>query len=240
MSGNGIRLWMVGIGAALALLAVDSVVRLYAGDGLAALELVAFTLLVAGTVALIRDRRLIARNQADRLIKLWRGTRHSLLNHLQVISGWLQLERPDRAAGYIQSVTDRVGEQRAALTAAGPAVVEQLFVLMDCAEAVGIQSRFVFEPGFGFERDELPQLLTVLSTVAVTVDSDGRDVLDCEIRFMSQTMVPAVSLLLTGTDPGRTRAQWESALRRSGLKRGQWKIGSGKGCLEITVYGRGG
>ncbi|MFZ5816381.1 MAG: Spo0B domain-containing protein [Bacillota bacterium] len=39
-----------------------------------------------------------------RELELLRAQRHSFLNHLQVISGWLQLERSDRAAQYIRRV----------------------------------------------------------------------------------------------------------------------------------------
>lgn len=38
--------------------------------------------------------------------------RHDLLNHLQVISGWLQLGRNDRALAYIQTLCDKLENER--------------------------------------------------------------------------------------------------------------------------------
>lgn len=38
------------------------------------------------------------------LVRLLRVQRHGFLNHLQVISGWLQLKRPERALHYIDVV----------------------------------------------------------------------------------------------------------------------------------------
>jgi hypothetical protein len=39
---------------------------------------------------------------------LLRKQRHSFMNHLQVISGWLQLERPERAREYLEAVALRL------------------------------------------------------------------------------------------------------------------------------------
>lgn len=39
--------------------------------------------------------------ELSQALGLLRGQRHSFLNHLQVISGWLQLGKSDRAAQYI-------------------------------------------------------------------------------------------------------------------------------------------
>jgi hypothetical protein len=41
----------------------------------------------------------------ERAIVLLRRQRHDFLNHLQVISGWLQLNRPERVGQYIESIT---------------------------------------------------------------------------------------------------------------------------------------
>jgi len=44
----------------------------------------------------------------QRALALLREQRHSFLNHLQVISGWLQLGRAERAAQYLNEVSARV------------------------------------------------------------------------------------------------------------------------------------
>lgn len=41
-------------------------------------------------------------------LHLLRRQRHSFLNHLQVISGWLQLNRPERAMQYLETVAARI------------------------------------------------------------------------------------------------------------------------------------
>lgn len=51
---------------------------------------------------------------------LLRGQRHAFLNHLQVISGWLQMGQADRARQYLQAVARRL-EAGGALARAEPA-----------------------------------------------------------------------------------------------------------------------
>lgn len=47
-------------------------------------------------------------SSAAQTLHLLRRQRHSFLNHLQVISGWLQLERPERARQYLEAVAERM------------------------------------------------------------------------------------------------------------------------------------
>jgi hypothetical protein len=64
----------------------------------------------------------------EQALYLLRRQRHSFLNHMQVISGWLQLDRPERARLYLEAVSTRmVGESdvlRNASAALGMAVLE--------------------------------------------------------------------------------------------------------------------
>jgi hypothetical protein len=43
--------------------------------------------------------------EEERALHLLRRQRHSFLNHLQVISGWLQLGRPEKAGQYLETVS---------------------------------------------------------------------------------------------------------------------------------------
>lgn len=43
-----------------------------------------------------------------RALELLRGQRHSFMNHLQVVSGWLQLGKSDRAVQYLNRVAARM------------------------------------------------------------------------------------------------------------------------------------
>lgn len=47
-------------------------------------------------------------NTGAEALHLLRRQRHSFLNHLQVISGWLQLGRTDRAQQYLETVAARM------------------------------------------------------------------------------------------------------------------------------------
>lgn len=44
----------------------------------------------------------------DQSLALLQRQRHSFLNHLQVISGWLQLGQPDRARTYLDRLAERL------------------------------------------------------------------------------------------------------------------------------------
>ncbi|HWI65499.1 MAG TPA: Spo0B domain-containing protein [Symbiobacteriaceae bacterium] len=57
---------------------------------------------------------------AARSLQLLRRQRHSFLNHLQVISGWLQLEKPERARQYLESVAARMTGESETLRQAAP------------------------------------------------------------------------------------------------------------------------
>lgn len=55
-----------------------------------------------------------------RELTLLRRQRHSFLNHLQVISGWLQLNQPERARKYLDGVAARMTGESEALRQASP------------------------------------------------------------------------------------------------------------------------
>ncbi|HYF91395.1 MAG TPA: Spo0B domain-containing protein [Symbiobacteriaceae bacterium] len=48
-------------------------------------------------------------------LNLLRRQRHSFLNHLQVIYGWLQLDRPERARAYLDAVASGMAAESDAL-----------------------------------------------------------------------------------------------------------------------------
>lgn len=67
-------------------------------------------------------------------LALLRGQRHSFMNHLQVISGWLQLGKGDRAVQYIARVAAEMESESSALRQIGAPEVG-LFVI-----AVGLEA----------------------------------------------------------------------------------------------------
>lgn len=64
------------------------------------------------------ERRRVQAEAGQQLVRLVRNLRHGFMNHLQVVSGWLQLKKPERAAGYLESVR-RKREQEAQLFRVG-------------------------------------------------------------------------------------------------------------------------
>jgi hypothetical protein len=70
-------------------------------------------------------------------MSLLRRQRHSLLNHLQVVSGWLQLGQPDRARRYLDVLAQRLEAESEALRAAPPALGLAMLELNLRAETYG-------------------------------------------------------------------------------------------------------
>lgn len=50
----------------------------------------------------------MAGEDLTRALELLRGQRHSFMNHLQVIQGWLQLDKSERAVQHITRVAERM------------------------------------------------------------------------------------------------------------------------------------
>ncbi|GFN22571.1 Spo0B domain-containing protein [Thermanaeromonas sp. C210] len=48
--------------------------------------------------------------ETEAFVRLLRGQKHDFLNHLQVISGFLQLGKPERALAYTKEVVARIGK----------------------------------------------------------------------------------------------------------------------------------
>jgi len=74
-----------------------------------------------------------------RAMNLVRRQRHSFLNHLQVISGWLQLGQSDRAMRYLETVAVRMSTESEAVRRA-PAPLGHLMLELDLeAETHGVR-----------------------------------------------------------------------------------------------------
>ncbi|HWI51329.1 MAG TPA: Spo0B domain-containing protein [Symbiobacteriaceae bacterium] len=75
---------------------------------------------------------------AAQSLHLLRRQRHSFLNHLQVISGWLQLERPDKARQYLEAVAVRMAGESDVLRQAPSALGLLMLELGMEAETYGV------------------------------------------------------------------------------------------------------
>lgn len=71
-------------------------------------------------------------------LALLRSQRHSFGNHLQVISGWLQMGRTDRAAAYIDQVAAKLVAESALLNRVEPEVALFIITLSLQAEPLGV------------------------------------------------------------------------------------------------------
>ena len=80
------------------------------------------------------------RRDAERLaISLYRNRRHAFLNHLQVISGWLQLGKVDRALAQIDLILREMEEESRFIQAADPSLVAYLLAKEEQARSRGIE-----------------------------------------------------------------------------------------------------
>jgi len=85
------------------------------------------------------------RLQPEAVLELIRAMRHSGLNHLQVIAGWLQLGQADRAREYVAQVSERLTAE-AALARLQPADFALALLLAAArAELHGVDLRWGLE-----------------------------------------------------------------------------------------------
>jgi hypothetical protein len=72
-------------------------------------------------------------------LALLRRQRHSLINHLQVVSGWLQLDRADRARQYLEAVAARIATEADSTRQFPPALALVALALSLDAETYGVE-----------------------------------------------------------------------------------------------------
>jgi hypothetical protein len=79
--------------------------------------------------------------------RLLRRQRHSFLNHLQVISGWLQLDKPERAKRYVEEVARHAAAEGELLGQLSPELALLVAALLLEAETYGVEIIWQAEPG---------------------------------------------------------------------------------------------
>ncbi len=77
-------------------------------------------------------------NHSEQTVALLRSQRHSFMNHLQVISGWLQLGRPDRARQYLESIASRMSGEGEAVRQVSSSTALAIMTLGLEAETYGV------------------------------------------------------------------------------------------------------
>lgn len=130
------------------------------------------------------------RDLERRAVSLLRGRRHAFLNHLQVISGWLQLGNVERAAAYIDRVLRDMEEEGRFIRAADPSLVAFFLAKEEQAKMRGIQLTTTVDPG-----------LATPEEVAATVEPALEAVLD---RLIETSPRSGARLSLSLGGDGRT------------------------------------
>ncbi|MHB9144106.1 MAG: Spo0B domain-containing protein [Symbiobacteriia bacterium] len=96
----------------------------------------------------VRERE-VARELRDTLgqdlVKVIRNQRHGFINHLQVISGWLQLKKPDHVFEYIDGIRRKREQESQILRVKSVEVLGLLLVKSSLAEANELDIRWEVE-----------------------------------------------------------------------------------------------
>lgn len=76
------------------------------------------------------------------VVRLLSHQRHDFLNHLQVVSGFLDLGQPQKASVYLQEVLKEIDAEREIFKAYEPEVALLLYVLLVQAREQGVAVRY--------------------------------------------------------------------------------------------------
>lgn len=100
---------------------------------------------------------------------------HDYLNQLQVLQGWLQMGRPQRAADYLQDVHMRLRHRHRLIELVGPRLGAFFLHLRRSLQAAGVRLAFRCEIEGTLDCDRGERLvLAALSAVGDAVDGAGR------------------------------------------------------------------
>ncbi len=81
-------------------------------------------------------------DESDPVLALAASYRHGILNHLQVLLGWLQLGQPHRAAEHIRVLQEGMLGETRLVRGAAPRAASVLLMRRTCAEQHGIELDF--------------------------------------------------------------------------------------------------
>lgn len=130
----------------------------------------------AGGVAMAVRLSEVSAKEGDPLLNLAAAYRHGILNHLQVILGWLQLGHPDRAAEHVRLVEESMFAETRLVRGSLPRVAALFLSRRGSAEQFGIEIEFrVPEALRGFTWPaELPDGLVagILDAALLLLDRD--------------------------------------------------------------------
>lgn len=88
-------------------------------------------------------------------LALLRSQRHSFTNHLQVLSGWLQLDRPERARQYLEGLAARIASEGEVIRQVPPSLGLLVIMVGLEAETYGVQVEWRLQGPVSQGSDEL-------------------------------------------------------------------------------------
>lgn len=107
-------------------------------------------------------------------MRVLRCQRHSFLNHLQVISGWLQMNQPERASHHVAELAERMAAESSALGQVPPDVGLRLLNLALEAETHGVRVEWhVLPPVVSIAEPELAAFLAQALAAVQAVSGRG-------------------------------------------------------------------
>ncbi len=127
-------------------------------------------------------------------VSLLRNRRHAYLNHLQVISGWLQLGNLDRAIASLEQALEGMERENRFIRAADPSLVALILAKEEKARSRGLELEAAIDAG-----------LTAAEEIAAAVQPDLGDILDRVIESAPRSG-GRVSLDLYGTEEAYSAA----------------------------------
>jgi hypothetical protein len=180
-----------------------------------------------------RNRRL-----EEELVLILRNQRHAFMNHLQVISGWLQLNKPERAYEYLDQVAAKIEAEGNILKLGSPTLALAVLSSSALAESHGVRLEHHLQ---GAENADNPLLLETLSDLLAAVLPE----------VARRSPEPALTLTYEPITSGhcyQIRCQLESGIdsdlgpiaRNAARRRGRLEqvIENGQTLLRLTWPGR--
>jgi len=139
------------------------------------------------------------------LIEVLRVQKHDFLNHLQVISGYLQLNKTERAKDYIQQVSQEIYQSGMITKLRIPEVALNLLILKNEAVQYGVILDIFIETRMenaGLSGDLLG--LTVYKLVGVALEQAGKSGIDspfCQVKLAAGDPGYVIIVVFPGQEP---------------------------------------
>lgn len=104
------------------------------------------------------------------MVNFIREQRHDFLNYFQVILGYLQLNKPDRAVQYIKQVTGEMQELSSVTKIENPYLVLALLLAFQKGKSSGVNLSFNVESGSSLTPDFCGQIITdqIISIIEIS------------------------------------------------------------------------